>query len=143
MHHSHLHHPHVPASGISGSQNDSRWITAILVATVTYQALLCFLNAHGLSASRALLGMSEGVILCACLPIIARRMLPGVLVAATFAGAMFCFLSLVSGQLNIKTFRDLAIPLCYFWLGCNLGRPDIANRALVYAIVVVLIMGFF
>ena len=148
MHHSHLHHPHLdhlqsPASGITGAQQDSRWVTAILVATVSYQAILCLLNSHGLTASRALLGMSEGIILCACLPIIARRMLPGVIVAATFAGAMFCFLAIVGGQLNIKTLRDLAIPLCYFWLGCNLGQRDIANRALMYAIAVVLVMGAF
>ena len=94
------------APGLTADK-DELWIKAILVGTVSYQAFLCFINTHGVGVSRALLGASEAVILLACLPIMARRILPGVLVLATFAGAMFCFLSLASGQLNIKTFRDL------------------------------------
>lgn len=60
-----------------------------------------------------------------------------------FCGALFCIQALASGQINIKTFRDLAIPLCYFWLGCNIGRIDIVTRALKYAIALVLAMGIF
>jgi len=127
----------------TGSRFDDRAIIAIVIATIAYQAVLCFLNGHGLSASRALLGLSEGVILTACLPFIARRLLPGVMIVIAVSGAMFCLQALLSGQLNIKTFRDLAIPLCYLWLGCNIGRIDIASKALAYAIGVVLFLGAF
>lgn len=124
-------------------QRDQRWLIGIMLATVSYQAALCLLNTHGLHASRALLGLSEGIILAACMPVIFRRIQPGVLLLATSAGAVFCLLALVSGQLNIKTIRDLAIPLCYFWLGCNLGRPEFADKALRWAIALVLVMGMF
>jgi len=120
---------------------DDRMVIAIVIATVSYQAILCLLNTHGLSASRTLLGLSEALILTACLPFIARRMLPGVIIIIAFCGAMFCLQALLSGGLNIKTFRDLAIPLCYFWLGCNIGRINIASRALSCVITVVLFMG--
>lgn len=124
-------------------KQDQLWLIGIVLATVCYQAALCLLNTYGLNVSRALLGVSEGVILAACMPIIFRRIQPGVLLLAAFAGAVFCLLALISGQLNIKTIRDLIIPLCYFWLGCNLGRPEFADKALCWAIALVLIMGTF
>lgn len=124
------------------ANNDEPWIIGILIATVTYQAMLCMLNTQLHFASRGLVGVAEAIILLACLPFLARRLLPGVIIAATFTGAMLCLLSLLSGDLNIKAFRDLLIPLIYFWLGCNLGRPQLADRALTYAVVVVLIFGF-
>lgn len=132
-----------PAPSAATNQFDDRMIIAIVIATIAYQAALCLLNTHGLTASRTLLGLSEGIILIACLPFISRRLLPGVITIIAISGAMFCLQTLVSGQLNIKTFRDLAIPLCYLWLGCNIGRIDLASRALTYAIWVVLVMGAF
>jgi putative polymerase len=123
------------------SRFDDRMIIAIILATVVYQAVLCLLNTQGLHASRALLGLSEAIILTACLPFITRRLLPGVITIIALCGALFCLQSLVSGEVNIKTFRDLAIPLCYLWVGCNLGRVGLASRALTWAIWVVLFMG--
>ncbi|GGY74376.1 hypothetical protein GCM10011613_19720 [Cellvibrio zantedeschiae] len=128
-------------SGSVSNRFDDRMIIAIVVATVAYQAILCLLNTYGLHASRTLLGFSEAIILTACLPFITRRLLPGVITIIALSGAMFCLQSLVSGQVNIKTFRDLAIPLCYLWVGCNIGRVDLASRALTWAIWVVLVMG--
>ena len=122
---------------------DKRLVIAILVASVVYQALLCFINTEVFSISRALVGVAEAAILLACLPLLARRLLPGVLIIALLAGAMLCLLSLFSGAINIKAFRDVAIPLCYFWLGCNIGRPEIADRALVFIISIILAIGFF
>ncbi len=120
---------------------DDRVIMTIVIATACYQAILCLLNTHGLHTSRALLGLSEAIILTACLPFIARRLLPGVMTVIAFCGAMFCLQSLVSGEVNIKSFRDLAIPLCYLWVGCNIGRVGLASRALTWAVAVVLVMG--
>ncbi len=129
------------ASSHAYATNDERWIIAILVATVTYQAMLCMLNTQLPIASRALVGLAEAIILFACLPFLARRLLPGVIILATFAGAILSLLSLLSGELNVKAFRDLLIPLIFFWLGCNIGRPELADRALTYAIAIVLSFG--
>ncbi len=120
---------------------DEHWVIAILVATVTYQAMLCMLNTQLHFASRGLVGVVEAIILLACIPFLARRLLPGVIILAVFTGAMLCLLGLLSGAVNIKAFRDLLIPLIYFWLGCNLGRPELADRALTYAITIVLSFG--
>lgn len=133
--------PH--ANLTAGASTDQKVITGILLAAVGYQALLCFMNTHGIRTSVAIVGLAEALILLACVPILMRRLLPGVITIAMLAGAYFCLAALISGQLNPKTFRDLLIPLCFFWLGCNLGRPEMVDRALVYVIALIMIFGFF
>lgn len=123
--------------------SDQRLVTFIIVASVSYQALLCLINNFVIPASRPLVGMAEVIILLACVPFLARRLLPGVIVLACISAAMLCVLGLFNEQLNIKAFRDIAIPLCYFWLGCNVGKFDMADRALKAAIWIVIVMGIF
>lgn len=123
--------------------SDQRLITFIVVASVGYQLVLCLLNTQLLPMSRALVGLAEAIILLACVPFLMRRLLPGVLILACLSAAMLCLLGIANEQLNIKAFRDIAIPLCYFWLGCNIGRLDLADRALKVAIGLVLAMGMF
>lgn len=122
---------------------DQRLVIFIIVASVGYQLGLCLLNTTVMSVSRAIVGLAEAVILAACVPLLLRRLLPGVLILACLCAAMLCILAIANEQINIKAYRDIAIPLCYFWLGCNLGRLDVADRALKAAICMVLFMGFY
>lgn len=130
-------------TGARALVNEQRLISLILVASVGYQAVLCWINTHVMPASRAMVGLAEALILLCCVPFLMRRLLPGVVMLACVAAATLCVLGLVNEQLNIKAFRDVAIPLCYFWLGCNLGKPAVADRALTLAITVVLVVGMF
>jgi putative polymerase len=132
-----------PAANSTNRYPDEWMIIAILMASITYQAFLCFLNTHFFSVSRALIGISETMIYLACLPILARRLLPGVLILALVAGATLCLLMLISGIYDAKPFRDLAIPFWFFWLGCNIGRRELADRALTYIIILVISLGLF
>ena len=122
---------------------DQRLLTFIIVASVGYQAVLCLINNFVIPASRPLVGLAEAFILLACAPFLARRLLPGVVALACIAAAMLCVLGMLNEQLNIKAFRDIAIPLCYFWLGCNVGKPEMADRALKVVIWVVIVLGMF
>lgn len=122
---------------------DQWLVTGILLAAVGYQALLCLINTFGINTSVAMVGLAEMLILLACVPFLMRRLLPGLLIIALLAAAYFCLAAVTSGQLNPKTFRDLVIPLCFFWLGCNLGRPELVDRALVTIILVVIALGLF
>ena len=139
--------PPLPMSSHPAQQRqwltDQRLLTFIIVASVGYQAVLCLINNFVIPASRPLVGLAEAIILLACVPLLARRLLPGVVSLACIAGAMLCVLGMLNEQLNIKAFRDIAIPLCYFWLGCNVGKPDMADRALKAAIWMVIVLGMF
>lgn len=133
----------IPLMQEAEARSDQRLVTGILLMAVSYQALLCLLNTFGLRASVTLVGLTEALIMLACLPFLLRRLLPGLLFIALVAGAYFCIAAIFSGQLNPKTFRDLAVPLCFFWLGCNLGRPELVERALIPIILLVIGLGLF
>ncbi|WP_331344432.1 polysaccharide biosynthesis protein GumE [Cellvibrio sp. UBA7661] len=123
--------------------HEQLWVTGVLLAAVAYQALLCLMNTFGLHTSVAIVGLTEVLIMLACVPLLMRRLLPGLIMIALLAGAYFCIAALASGWLNPKTFRDLIIPLCFFWFGCNIGRPEMIDRALPPIIVVVIALGLF
>jgi len=133
----------IPLMQQAEARNDQRLVTGILLMAVSYQALLCLMNTFGLRASVTLVGLAEALIMLSCLPFLLRRLSPGLLFIALLAGAYFCIAAIFSGQLNPKTFRDLAIPLCFFWLGYNLGRPELVERALVPIILLVIGLGLF
>lgn len=131
-------HPEVATTSMETS-----WAVGIMILAVSYQAWLCLLYTHGLPMSAAFIGLSEALVMLACLPILARRLLPGVIIVALLAGAWFCLAGLLTGQINVKAARDLVIPLCFFWFGCNMGRPELAERGLIAVIAVVLAVGLF
>jgi putative polymerase len=116
-------------------------VLAILLATVCYQAILCFMNTHGLSTSRTLVGFAEALIYFSCIPLLMKRLLPNVIIITLVGTATLFFLTLISGSINAKAFRDLLIPLCYFWLGCNMGRPELVEKLLLWLITLVLAFG--
>ncbi|MDY6797182.1 MAG: polysaccharide biosynthesis protein GumE [Pseudomonadota bacterium] len=120
-----------------------RLILLVLGATVVYQAVLCALNTLGLPVSRALIAASEFLILVACLPLILPRVLPGVVILAALSGGMLCLLALLGGGLDVKAFRDLLIPLCFYWAGRNAGNPGRTDKAIAVIVGVVLFFAFF
>ncbi len=131
--------------GISNpvNQKADTYICLILVFAVTYQAFLCLLNTFGFPASIAVVGASEALIMGACLPILMRRMAVQLIAVLAISGAFFCLAGITSGQFNVKAVRDILIPLWFLWLGYNLGRPDVAERALKWICMVVIAIGTF
>ena len=98
---------HLPANGsLMGSDtslvNEQRLVVGIILASICYQAILCLLNTQVHIASRALVGASEALIVLACVPILARRMLYGTTVLLLLTGALLTVSSLVSGELAVK-----------------------------------------
>jgi putative polymerase len=139
---------HLPAKGLLTNTNTSffteqRMVIGILLAGICYQAVLCLINTQVHIASKAVVGLSEALILAVCLPIIARRMLTGVIILILLISGLLAVNAIFSGQLNIKAYRDILVPLCFFWVGCNIGKPEVAERGLIAAVIVVLIFGFF
>lgn len=122
---------------------DERLVIGVLVAATCYQGVLCLMNTKFMGASVALIGLAEALIMLACAPILLRRVLPGVIILVALIGAVLCICAMFIGHINIKAFRDLLVPLCFFWFGCNVGRTDLADRVLKYIIAVVLGMGLF
>lgn len=116
---------------------------AIVVGAVCYQVVLCLIDTHLFPASRALVGLAEVMLMLACLPLLLPRLLPGVLIVASLTGAILCLLALFRGGLDVKGFRDVLIPLWFFWLGKNVGDVRLADRIVKIAVAIVLVVGFY
>lgn len=116
---------------------------AIVVGAVIYQVVLCLINTHLFPASRALVGLAEAMLMLACLPLLLPRLLPGVVILVALTGATLCLLALFKGGLDMKGFRDVLIPMWFFWLGRNVGDIRLADRTLKIAIAVVVVVGFY
>lgn len=130
-------------SSTGGSTGERRWLALLLMAACGYQLLLCFISTHLHPASRALIGASEALLMVACLPWLLRQLRPGIMVLLALMVAYLCLTSLVADQLKLKALRDLAIPLFFFWLGCNLGKPEQTEWALRRVMALVLAVGLF
>lgn len=124
-------------------RNEQRLIIAILLGCIGYQALLCLFNTVGFPMSRAIIGLTEAIIMAACLPFLIKRLLPGTVILACIIGGALCALALINNQFNAKAFRDLVIPLVFFWVGCNLGSPELADKVLKAALVMVSAIGLY
>lgn len=115
----------------------------IIVGAVSYQLFLCLINTHLFPASRAMVGLAETLLMLACVPLLLPRLLPGVVIFISLLGAALCLMALFRGGVDFKGFRDILIPLWFFWLGKNVGDIKLADRAMAIAVAVVMVVGFY
>jgi len=118
-----------------------RLILTVMLAVAGYQLLLCFLSTHGFPVSRATVGIAEVIIFAIGLPVLMLRLLPIASILILCTVGLLSLAILLGGEFNSKAFRDLAIPFYFFWLGCNFGRPEVADRCLKWVIALVLAVG--
>jgi len=123
-------------------KSQNRWVLIAVGGATFYQAILCAMNTFGFPVSVALLMLGEVLIIASCIPLLLPRLLPGVVILASLLGAMFCAQALLKGGLDIKSFRDVLIPIVFYWAGRNVGSTQAADRLLKILVVVILIIGF-
>ena len=120
-----------------------KWVATILVASVCYLSVLSFLNARGLHVSAALVGLVEALIFAGCLSIQMPR-LPLSTVALSFCvWAWIIFTWLIRQSPDIKSLRDLIIPLLFLSLGRHVADVGFANRCLKLIVGILIAVGLF
>ena len=121
----------------------TKTISAILIASVVYQAVLALMHTHFYRASALAVAAAEFVIYLACVLVLAKRIrLEFVAIVALVLAYLF-LLSIFRNALEFKGFRDVMIPLLFFWLGRHVADIGYADRLLKLLVGVVLIVGFF
>lgn len=115
----------------------------IVFAAVAYPALLCFMHTHFFRVVTATVGTTEFLIYLACLIVLLRPVRVEFVVVATLVTAYLLLLSLFRGAVEIKSFRDVMIPILFYWLGRSVIDIGLADKLLRVLIWVVLIFGFF
>lgn len=117
-------------------------LAAVLGATI-YQALLCLANTHLFRTSTGIVAMVEFSIYLLCFVVLLKRIRLDFIAIITLVAAYLLLLALLRSSLDIKGFRDLIIPLLFYWLGRNVGDINRADKLLKTVILVVLAIGFF
>lgn len=118
-------------------------LSMIVFAAVAYPALLCFMHTHFFPVVTATVGTTEFLIYLACLIVLLRPVRVEFVVVATLVTAYLLLLSLFRGAVEIKSFRDVMIPILFYWLGRSVIDSGFADKLLRVLIWVVLIFGFF
>ena len=118
-------------------------ITLILVASVTYQTILAFIHTHFFHVSAFTVAASEFLIYLGCVLVLAKYIRLEFVAIVTLVLAYLLVLSIFRNALEIKGFRDVMIPLLFYWLGRHVGDVKYADGLLKKLVVVVLIFGFF
>lgn len=114
-----------------------------MIASVVYQALLALIHTHVHRSSALLVAGAEFLIYLACILVLARRIRLEFVTIVALVLAYLLLLSIFRDGLDFKGFRDVMIPLLFFWLGRHVGDISYADRVLKALVVIVLIFGFF
>lgn len=131
--------------------NSLRWdapvstkaISAILIASVVYQAVLALIHTHVYRASTFAVALAEFVIYLACLLVLAKRIRLEFVAMVALVFAYLLLLSIFRNALEFKGFRDAMIPLLFYWLGRHVADIGYADRILSLLVGIVLAFGFF
>ena len=116
-------------------------VSVILFAATLYPALLCFMHTHFFRVVTSTVGFTEFLIYLACLVVLIRPVRIEFFIVATLVIAYLLLLTLFRGEIELKGFRDVMIPLLFYWVGRQVGSMDYADKILKRLIWVVLAFG--
>ena len=117
-------------------------VSVILFAATLYPAVLCFMHTHFFRVVTSTVGFAEFLIYLACLVVLIRPVRIEFFIMATLVVAYLLLLTLFRGEIELKGFRDVMIPLLFYWVGRQVGSMDFADKILKRLIWVVLAFGF-
>lgn len=118
-------------------------VTVILIAATTYQAFLALINAHLFRMSTTLVGVAEFFIYLACVVVLIRRIRPEIVVTAIMIATYLFVLAILRNEVDLRGFRDVMIPILFYWLGRNVSNIHYADRILKIVVFIVLFFAFF
>lgn len=127
----------------AASTYSPRAVTLLLIAATSYLAFLSAINAHIFRASPALVGLVEALIYAACFAQIARALSPRLILVWLFASAALVLLWLIRQEADIKSLRDLIIPMLFFALGRYVADMKFADVLLYRLLLLLVVVGLF
>ena len=123
--------------------NSTRLVSAILIASIIYQAILALIHTHIHAISAATVGGAEFFIYLACVWVLAQHIRLEYVAVAVLILAYLMLLSIFRNAIELKGFRDVIIPLLFYGLGRQRGGMHYAEKILKVLVIVVLLFGFF
>ena len=118
-------------------------VTTLLVASVCYLSVLSFLNARGIHASATLVGLVEALIYIVCLGVQVKRLPLSTVALSCAVCAWIVFTWLIRQSPDVKSLRDLLIPVLFLSLGQYVADVGFADRCLKLIVGILVAIGLF
>ena len=121
----------------------SRRVTlAVLIATLTFNAVLCFINTRVADVSDTMVMGAEEILVVTALALgLGRDARPYVVLGVFLSYA--ALLMALRPLLDPKAVRDFVIPIAFYLLGRRWGDPRMADRVALLGGLIVLVFGVF
>jgi putative polymerase len=122
----------------------SWYVFAVLLGSMAYQWLLCFIDTRGSPVTSTRIAVAELAVLMSCIPLLrTRRPSMFAFAAAASALSLLGVLGLLrDGYVDIKAIRDLLIPATFLWAGISMAqREDDVDRIFLRLCLLVLAVG--
>lgn len=113
----------------------------LLLATVVILPLLAFVNARGWPVGSGLVGACEALVFVGCIVLLRQHIPAWTLGLALGLMAWLVLAWLVRQQIDLKSARDLMIPLLFVSLGRLVADTEFAERTLRKVTLLVLVVG--
>jgi putative polymerase len=138
------------AERVSADSPDLRWAAvALIIAAISFNAVLCFLNTRGVAISNVHVMMSEAVLISAALLACRNHLnlkhlsVLALITAYTVAISALRYASVPADGFDPKISRDLVIPVVFFLLGTGIDEVKAADKVVFTATAILLVFATF
>ncbi len=118
-------------------------VSTLVFAATLYPAFLCLLHTHVFRVMTSTVGFTEFCIYLGCLVVLMRPVRVEFFIVSSLIIAYLLVLTLLRGDIELKGFRDVMIPILFYSLGRHLGNMHYAEKIFKRLIWVVLAFAFF
>jgi putative polymerase len=129
---------------------ESRWApVALIIATISFNAVLCLLNTRGVAISNVHVMLSEAVLISAALLVCRNHLnltyltVLALVVAYTVIVSALRYANVQDNSFDPKITRDLVIPIVFFLLGTVIKEIEAADRVVFTATAILLAFAAF
>lgn len=113
---------------------------ALVVASLCFNFVLCFVNTKLFSVNAGLVMGAEMVLIGSALLLVLRDNQPLYAVLAAYL-SYSVFLASMQGAFDMKSVRDLLIPIVFVFVGRRFGDPAMGDRLVAICVWIVLLVG--
>lgn len=115
----------------------------LVVAALSYTAVLCFVHTHATAVTNAQMAIADGAIVLGALGLAFLAPQRALWIVLLALAVNFLLVVLVSEEFNLKAVRDPLVLIAFAALGMIWGNARLARRAFIVASAIVVPIGLF
>ncbi|MCW2275856.1 surface polysaccharide polymerase [Rhodoblastus acidophilus] len=114
----------------------------LVVASLCFNFVLCFVNTRLFSVNTGVVMAAEMALIGSAFVLVLRDNQPLYAVLAAYL-SYAVFLASMQGALDMKSVRDVLIPIAFVFVGRRFGDPAMGDRLVALCVWIVLVVGLF